>query len=702
MLSASEVMSTDEVRAYLNRIPEGTRPENGEELARALVRDRKLTAWQAQQIYSGKGKSLVLGNYVLLDQLGQGGMGTVFKAEHRRMKRIVALKTLSDEITRTPDLLARFQREVQAAARLEHPHVVAAYDADQAGETHFLVMQYVAGDDLATLVKKKGPLPFDEAVDCIIQAARGLEYAHLKGVIHRDIKPSNLLLSRDGTVKVLDMGLARIEGDDATFSDLTGSGAVMGTVDYMAPEQAEDSHRSDTRADIYSLGCSLFFLLTGKATYPGKTMMQKLVAHREAPLPSLSEAAGVSRQADAVFRRMIAKNPDERFQSMSELIAELERVRSPAAAASPGSVISEDSRLNEFLASIEPGMSATATHRPVRQQSSRSSAAQTPTVLVGSAVLDTEPTRLTNEPEAFSLRTHSGRRGGSGGGMRNWLLWGGGFLALLLLGGIIIKITNRDGSTTTIKLPEGAGVTVEKDGKTLASVPAETESTPNYALDFDGKGSPIVVASVPTNAMSQFTLEARVAYDGSLDTQICYWAPVVQLRIQEETGKYQLIAHPSEGGQRQVFSDDAVAPRDTDHVAIVWDGAELSMYVDGVRQSQTLKIAAFREHPGGKLYVGGSYNAEKVWSGHFDGRIDELRISTTARYKLNFTPARRFEPDQQTRALYHFDDATGGLATDSSGNGYDGLVENARWVQVDDELNVIGNGAEPASAEESR
>ena len=176
-------------------------------LAKLLVQRKLLTAYQAKQIYAGQGRSLLLGNYLILDKLGQGGMGMVLKAQHRRMNRLVAIKVLSPAVTKSPEMTARFHREVQAAARLEHPNIVTAYDADEAHGTHFLVMQYVEGSDLSSLVKKKGPLSISRAVECIRQTARGLAYAHSQGVIHRDIKPANLLLDLEGTVRILDMGL---------------------------------------------------------------------------------------------------------------------------------------------------------------------------------------------------------------------------------------------------------------------------------------------------------------------------------------------------------------------------------------------------------------------------------------------------------------------------------------------------------------
>ena len=312
-------------------VPPNAHPKSVEELVAELVKQNHLTRFQAQHINAGKTKSLILGGYTILDKIGAGGMGQVFKALHRRMERVVAIKMLPPAMTKDAAAAARFQREVVAAAKLSHSNIVAAYDADQANGVHFLVMEYVEGKDLSAMVKRDGPFPVGKTVNYILQAARGLEFAHKKGVVHRDIKPANLLLDTDGTVKILDMGLARIEsaGDTAAQAELTGTGAVMGTVDYMAPEQGVSTKNADARADIYSLGCSLHYLLIGKPVYEGETITGKLLAHHHQPIPELRKLRNsVPEKVDAVFRKMVAKKIEDRYQTMTEVIADLEKCQS--------------------------------------------------------------------------------------------------------------------------------------------------------------------------------------------------------------------------------------------------------------------------------------------------------------------------------------------------------------------------------------
>jgi serine/threonine-protein kinase len=296
-------------------------------LADELVRRGWLTAYQVGQIFVGHEQDLVLGNYLVLERLGEGGMGTVFKARHRKLGRIVALKRIRKECLSNPDAVRRFQREARAVAQLTHPNIVLAYDADQAGDDHFLVFEYVEGTDLGKLVRERGPLPVAHACDFVAQAARGLQHAFEKGLVHRDIKPSNLILTNSGVVKVLDLGLARLASAETLLEQpttLTQEGAVMGTPDFIAPEQARDCRSADIRADVYSLGCTLYFLLTGSAPFPGGSLTEKLLKHQlDAPTPLRSLRTEVPPAVAVVVAKMMTKRPEERFQAPAEVAAAL-------------------------------------------------------------------------------------------------------------------------------------------------------------------------------------------------------------------------------------------------------------------------------------------------------------------------------------------------------------------------------------------
>lgn len=340
-LSDSGIFSDTDLHAMLRT---SDAAPDGEALARHLVRTGKLTPYQATAVQEGRVGELLIGNYLVLDKLGAGGMGTVYKAQHRRMKRIVAIKVLSRNVAQSEKFVQRFQREVEAVARLSHPNVVMAHDADEAEVGHFLVMEFVNGRDLATIVQEGGPLPLPDAIDCTLQAARALQYAHEQGIIHRDVKPANLLRDVSGVVKLADLGLARFSDAMGKSPDeaaaLTQAGAIMGTVDYMPPEQALGLTTIDHRADIYSLGCTLWYLVVGKPPYQGSSLMAILLQHREGKVPSLREQRKeIPPALDDLFRRMVAKKPEDRFASMAEVVRILEGLRNAsvgATAPTPG------------------------------------------------------------------------------------------------------------------------------------------------------------------------------------------------------------------------------------------------------------------------------------------------------------------------------------------------------------------------------
>jgi tRNA A-37 threonylcarbamoyl transferase component Bud32 len=260
-------------------------------------------------------------------KLGEGGMGTVFLVEHRVMQRPVALKVIRADRLANPQAVERFHREVKAAAGLNHPNIVTAHDAEEVGGTHFLVMEYVEGVPLSGWLAGRGPLPPAEACDYVRQAALGLQYAYERGVIHRDLKPHNLMRTPEGRIKILDFGLARLacDPDVRAAGQLTDEGVVMGTADYMAPEQAEDSRTADIRADVYSLGCTLYELLAGCLPFPGGSAATKIIRHsREQSTPLGRLRPDLPLELVRVVEKMMAKRPTERYQTPGEVAAALE------------------------------------------------------------------------------------------------------------------------------------------------------------------------------------------------------------------------------------------------------------------------------------------------------------------------------------------------------------------------------------------
>jgi formylglycine-generating enzyme required for sulfatase activity/tRNA A-37 threonylcarbamoyl transferase component Bud32 len=297
-----------------------------------------------------------LGNYQLLELIGSGGMGRVYRAVHQRLKKTVAVKLVAPGLVRTPEVRQRFHREMEAVGRLTSPHIVTAHDAAEADGRDFLVMEFVEGETLSQIVQDRGPMTIHDALDATLQAARGLDHAHSAGIVHRDVKPGNLLRTADGSIKVLDLGLASFQSGESNTCSLTATGnAIMGTAAFMAPEQAIRSADADERADVYSLGCTLFFLLTGKFPYDADTAMGMLAAHRERPTPSVRVQRGECPAAvDAFVGRMLAKKPHDRPATMKQVIAELQRLQEPTSlrTAAPGSGAARRFVLGLIAASI--------------------------------------------------------------------------------------------------------------------------------------------------------------------------------------------------------------------------------------------------------------------------------------------------------------------------------------------------------------
>jgi serine/threonine protein kinase len=295
------------------------------EWADKLVNRGLITPWQARQMLSGR-HAFFVGKYKLLERLGAGGMGTVFKAYHPMTDRVVALKLVNKALLANPPAVARFRTEVRLICSLNHPNIITAYDADSEGDMHFLVMEFGQGRDLRSWLKEFGPLPVNWACDCIRQAALALDHAHQRGLVHRDIKPENLLVegadpATPPKVKLLDMGLARLMHEEpAEDAELAGAGKLMGTPDYISPEQATEASNADIRSDIYSLGASFYKLLTGEVPFEGGDVRQRLMARllKDAPRAS-SRRTDLPEAVDEIVARMLAREPGERYQTPAEV-----------------------------------------------------------------------------------------------------------------------------------------------------------------------------------------------------------------------------------------------------------------------------------------------------------------------------------------------------------------------------------------------
>ena len=305
---------------------EGGLPADPVEIAKAFQKSELLTRWHCEKLLQGKYKGFFLGKHKLLGLLGTGGMSTVYLAEHTVMKHKRAIKVLPKTKLGNSSYLARFQREAKAIASLSHPNIVKAYDIDNEKDTHYLVMEYVEGADLQTLVKRSGPLPYDLAAEYIAQAARGLQHAHEVGLIHRDVKPANILVNIDGDVKVLDLGLALFADESQASLTMDYNDKVLGTADYLAPEQALNSHKVDGRADIYGLGCSLYFLLTGHPPFPDGTIAQRIAKHQKLmPEDIRKDRPDCPGELEGICVKMMQKDPKFRYANCNLVADVLEK-----------------------------------------------------------------------------------------------------------------------------------------------------------------------------------------------------------------------------------------------------------------------------------------------------------------------------------------------------------------------------------------
>ncbi len=330
VLKQSGLVEESVAHSAASQYTEVVEPPTLEGFAAALVEKKLITSWHASKLLKGKHKGFFLGKYKLLRLIGKGGMSSVYLAEHINMKRQCAVKVLPYKLVTDSSYLPRFYREAQAVAALDHRNIVRAYDVDHETdgemEIHFLVMEYVTGLNFYELVKTKGPLAPTQAAEYIRQGALGLEHAHEAGMVHRDIKPGNFLIDNTGTVKLMDLGLAMVLQENKDFSvTLENEEKVLGTADYLAPEQAVDSHLVDSRADIYALGCTFYFLLTGRPPFDEGTLAQRLLAHQSKQPPDLNELReGIPSELVKIINKMMQKDPENRIQTAAEVAEQLQ------------------------------------------------------------------------------------------------------------------------------------------------------------------------------------------------------------------------------------------------------------------------------------------------------------------------------------------------------------------------------------------
>lgn len=328
LVQRSQLVDSDLLRTTLLKYKaehDDQLPADAKVVADYLVQAGLLTDWHCTKLFDRKYKGFFLGKYKLLGHIGTGGMSSVYLAEHILMRRQRAIKVLPKSRVGDSSYLQRFHREAQATAALEHPNVVRAYDVDNEGDTHYLVMEYVKGQDIQNIVNAQGGLSYTKAAEYIVQAARGLAYSHGEGLVHRDVKPANLLVDEEGVVKILDLGLALFSEDENASLTVLHNENVLGTADYLAPEQAINSHEVDGRADIYGLGCTFYFVLTGHAPFNEGTLAQRIARHQTQMPPDIREdRPDCPRELVDICVKMIQKKADDRFQSCTEVVAVLE------------------------------------------------------------------------------------------------------------------------------------------------------------------------------------------------------------------------------------------------------------------------------------------------------------------------------------------------------------------------------------------
>jgi serine/threonine protein kinase len=735
-LAASKLTCFEAAKKVIDKLVVEDSAADAKTAAAALVTAGTMTAFQARAIYQGKAGSLVIAGREILDLLGKGGMGNVYRAHNRRLDRVEALKVISAEKLATPEAIERFHREARAAARLNHPNVVITYDAGEANGLHYLCMEYVDGADLSKTVKEHGPLAVEHAVACIVQAARGLHVAHDKGIIHRDIKPHNLLLDRQGHVKILDMGLALINESATSIAaqeGLTQSGQIMGTIDFMSPEQIMDVRHVAPASDVYSLGCTLHYLLTGKPPYEGDSLGAKILAHHQSDVPSLRTARPeVSPELDDVFQRMLAKTPAARLSTMNDVIAALESSGSASMPnpLSPAAPAPEISKLDAFLSKRMPSQDVPvgraheeASESTIQLQPRATSGRWRPLLLAPAALA---VIALIIGAIVWSVKTPHGELevvldDGVADNV-SLVVSQGGKQVDVLDKADRWKISLTDGKYEVTVPPASADrftvdqqtVTIERNTKQLVRVslkpinpapaaPFAVAAERKDALQFNGN-SYVEIPKFAYDGSTPLTYEVKLVEGAPLDLPSGFfaaslfdstyatkdralrtWGSFVSWDI-DLTRKNPEI-HVASGGRGEGIVFKSMPRPKVEkliHLAIVWDKNSADIFIDGRKVSE----GSFK-YPAGapkeeqiRTRIGlGTDPAENEDRG-YRGVMQGIRLSRIARYKSAYVPPEQFEKDADTHVLYKFDEGTGNVLHDLSGNGLDGKIVGAKWVTL--------------------
>jgi serine/threonine protein kinase len=578
-------------------------------------------------------KLRVLGDYRILKQIGRGGMGTVYQAVHERMGRTVALKVLRPEIQRDSHLMERFDREIRTAASLSHPNIVAAYDAREFQGIRFLITEFVDGTDLDAFIRRNSPFDVERAIDIVTQVARGLEYAHERGVIHRDIKPGNLILDRSGVVRILDMGLARLELPDHSHQkDLTGSGMIMGTAAYMAPEQARNTRRADARADIYSLGCTLYFLLNGRPPFVSESAIDAVLAHATQPIPSLRDRRKVvPKELEVLYQRMLAKDPAARVATATEVIETLRQI--PVSETTPVAVVGTPRRWAVVTGIV--------------------------LVVIGAVSLwMMSPSE--NEPASTTQVDNSAGSDTPGGSATNAL--------------------TDAASTETPR--QNVDVRSSESPRSLTA----PEAGSRHAVKFDGRTSYLRVQDLIPEPGASYTLEVIVRPRSFQTSNTISWLGPDWMALYISDQGYWGMARRF---GTQSFVNAAVTPATIGqwvHVAGVFESSEMTLYVNG-RVQNTQPVPFGLPETRGGLYVGG-VNSEQLPPDQndrfFAGDIDCVRISEGIRYTGAFQPPERLAVDSRTVVALPLNEGSGTFTQTEGQHSVRAILSNAMWIRVEE------------------